>query len=107
MGTRRAVVYYHGLHSGRSGRGFYFADGLVVCMSHKHKNEAELAWLDNRDQVKLDIRKLTRRLENAVMTEVYEQYIDALNQGKILELRPAETELRNIMLQITKKELGR
>jgi hypothetical protein len=75
-------------------------------MTHKHKNEAELAWLDNRDQVKLDIRKLARRVENEVMAVVYQRYVDALNKGEILELRPAADELRKIMLQTTKKELG-
>lgn len=75
-------------------------------MNYKQKNEAELAWLDNRDQVKLDIRKLARRLENVAMAAVYERYIEALNKGEILELRPAVEELQKILLDTAQRELS-
>lgn len=63
---------------------------------HVHKDDVKLAWLDNRDQVKLDLRKIMRRIENEVLTELEDQFLEGLEEGKVLELRPGETTLKNL-----------
>lgn len=64
---------------------------------HVHKDDIKLAWLDNRDQVKLDLRKIMRRIENEVLTELEDQFLTGLEDGKVLELRPGEDSLRGLV----------
>jgi hypothetical protein len=69
---------------------------------HLSKDEVRLAWLDNRDQVKLDLRKIFRRVENDVLTELENQFLVALNKGKIMELQPAQETLRKLIVRHAK-----
>ena len=64
---------------------------------YKSKTEVDLAWLDNRDQVKLDIRKVARRLENEVFGQLDREFEQALARGEILELRPPESEIARLL----------
>ena len=64
---------------------------------YKRKDEIDLAWLDNRDQVKLDIRKITRRLENEVFDQLAAEFVAAINRGEILELRPGEAHIAALL----------
>jgi hypothetical protein len=64
---------------------------------YKRLPETELAWRDNRDQVKLDIRKITRRLENEVLDELDEAFNAGISRGEILELRPGDAAIANLL----------
>jgi hypothetical protein len=64
---------------------------------YKLKDETDLAWLDNRDQVKLDVRKVVRRLENALLDELAREFTAAINRGEILELRPGEAQIAALL----------
>ncbi len=66
-------------------------------MGYALKDEVMLAWLDNRDQVKLDIRKVVRRVENQLLNEVQIQFTEASNRGEILNLRPGEAEIARLL----------
>ena len=75
---------------------------MMLVSYHVHKDEVRLAWLDNRDQIKLDLRKLMRRVENEVLNELDSQFVSAINSGKILELRPGEESLRKLIVNQAK-----
>lgn len=64
---------------------------------YKLKDETDLAWLDNRDQVKLDVRKVVRRLENALLDELAREFTSAINRGELLELRPGEAAIARLL----------
>ncbi len=66
-------------------------------MAYVLKDEVTLAWFDNRDQIKLDIRKVVRRLENQLLDEVSRQFTEASNRGEILNLRPGEAEIARLL----------
>lgn len=54
---------------------------------HKHKTAAELAWLESRDQARLVIRSIMRRVENEVFAELDQQFKSELAHGKLARLR--------------------
>jgi hypothetical protein len=64
---------------------------------YKLKDETDLAWLDNRDQVKLDVRKVVRRLENALLDELSRDFTAAIARGELLELRPGEAQIAALL----------
>jgi hypothetical protein len=64
---------------------------------HIFKDEVRLAWLDNRDQVNLDLRKVMRRVQNEVLKELEDQFLEGIRAGEILELRPATHTLLTLM----------
>ena len=64
---------------------------------YKSKSEVDLAWFDNRDQVKLDIRKCVRRLENEVFEQLDKEFTEALKRGELLELRPPQSEIARLL----------
>lgn len=64
---------------------------------HRKLDAVEHAWRDNRDQVKLDIRKVTRRLEDAVLEKLATDFDAALARGELIELRPGEVALTQLV----------
>ena len=66
---------------------------------YRKKDDVDLAWLDNRDQVKLDIRKVTRRLENEVLDALAEEFNEGIARGELLELRPGEAHIAAVLKQ--------
>ncbi len=55
--------------------------------SYRAKSQSALTWLDNRDQIKLDLRKIMRKLENSILDEAGHQFDQALADGKLIEQR--------------------
>lgn len=66
-------------------------------MSYKKKDAVRLAWEDNRDQVKVDLRKVLRRLENEVMDVMDRNFSKALSEGRLLQLRPGAKAIVDIV----------
>ena len=64
---------------------------------YKKKDAVDLAWLDNRDQVKLDIRKLTRRLEDEVLASLSAEFTAGIARGELIEIRPGEEEIARLL----------
>jgi hypothetical protein len=76
--------------------------GKVLKGYHPYKDEEKLAWLDNRDQVKLDLKKLMRRIENEVMLALETRFLEGLDRGELLELRPGQETLKTLIVDQAK-----
>lgn len=65
---------------------------------YSRKDEVDLAWDDNRDQLRLDIRKITRRMENEALAELAAQFDAGIKRGEILELRRGDEALARLLM---------
>lgn len=70
---------------------------------HVYKDEVRLAWMDNRDQVKLDLRKLLRRVENEVLKKLEDQFVAGIQTGELLQIRPPVEALTELVADAAKQ----
>lgn len=77
-----------------------------MSIGYRELSEAELVWRENRENINLQGRQLLRRVLNAALVELDEQFRDALNRGEILEITPTKTELQQLLLASAERELG-
>lgn len=73
---------------------------------HIHKDEIQLAWLDNRDRVKNELKAITRRVENEVLRVLDDKFTEGINNGEVLEVRPGAEEMRKLYLEAANSQLG-
>ena len=64
---------------------------------HVHKDEVRLAWLDNRDTANLQLKIIMRRVQDAVLTELEDEFLAAIHDNKIPEFAPDMTGLRALV----------
>lgn len=68
-------------------------------MAYTKKNEIQLTWLENKDQLRLDLRHMLRRVENNIMDELQKQFNEGISRGELLKLRRGPEELTKLMKQ--------
>lgn len=73
---------------------------------HRQKDHIQLAWLENRERVMLQLRQIVRRVGDEVLAELEEEFVAAINRGEILELNPSPEDLRRLVLKKAQKQLG-
>lgn len=67
---------------------------------HVHWDEARLAWVDSRDQVTLEIKKIQRRVKNEVLRQLEEQFLESLGQNEVAEFDVDLAELRQMIANV-------
>ena len=68
-----------------------------MAYGYKEINDVDLAWRENRENISLQGRQLLRRVLNQVLSELDKQFIEGLNNGKILEINPGKKELMKLL----------
>jgi hypothetical protein len=76
-----------------------------MAIGYREVNEAELVWRENRENITLQGRQILRRLLNDALTELDQQFIEALERGEILEINPGKKELKELLFKSAQKEL--
>jgi hypothetical protein len=64
---------------------------------YKHKGQVELAWLENRDRLNLELRNIVRRLQDEVLKQASLDFDAALQRGEILELTVTRDEVLRML----------
>lgn len=72
---------------------------------YQEKTEIDLSWFDNRDSAVLEIKKITRRIQNKVLAELALEFEKALHEGRILEIRYDQDSIKELFLKTTVSEL--
>jgi hypothetical protein len=73
---------------------------------YKKISEPDLAWREARERFLLEGRQLMRRVMDQVLDEVDTEFQTALLNGRVLEFKPDNDELKRRLLRTAKKELG-
>lgn len=68
-------------------------------MAYKRKTEIDHAWNDVRDQIRLNIRKVVRRLEDRVLAEADQKFTAAVAAGRIDQLEVSDDAARKLIKQ--------
>lgn len=76
-----------------------------MAIGYRELTEAELAWRENRENITLQGRQILRRVLNAALVELDRQFLEALNNGEILEINPGQEELKELLLASAEREL--
>lgn len=74
--------------------------------SYNKKDEHQLAWLDNKDSAKLEIKKIARRLENAVFDELAVEFDQAVLEGRVLDIHFDRAYIQELFLRSIRQELS-
>lgn len=72
---------------------------------HRQKDNILLTWMENRELIKLKLRQITRRVEEAVLSQLSSEFDRELAQGNILQVNPTTEELRQMVLDVAQAEL--
>lgn len=72
---------------------------------YHEKTDIELSWQDNRDGAVLEIKKITRRIQNKVLAELALEFDKALHGGRILDIRYDQDSIKELFLKTTVSEL--
>lgn len=73
---------------------------------HIHKDEIQLTWLDNRDTIKNEIKKIVRRVENELFRQLDDEYTAAVSAGEVIVVRPGSGELETLFKEAVIAALG-
>jgi hypothetical protein len=76
-----------------------------MAIGYREISEPELVWRENRENISLQGRQILRRLLNTALTELDQQFIEALERGEILQINPGQQELKELLFKSAQKEL--
>lgn len=74
--------------------------------SYNRKTEARLCWEDVQKEVTLTLDKVLRRVKNIVLSEMSDEFDAALIDGSIIEISTNTDEIKRLVAQTVRKELG-
>lgn len=74
--------------------------------SYNRKTEARLCWEDVQKEVTLTLDKVLRRVKNTVLAEMSDEFDAALVDGSIVEISTNTDEIKRLVAQTVRKELG-
>ena len=72
----------------------------------RKKSEAEQAYKEGKENIRLRVRQLGDRVLNQVYDEFERAFSDAESEGKILYVRGDDDTLRALLLKSAQRELG-